>query len=160
MEELYKILLAEREHDSRRFWVIFGVMALLNGGLFAFVTAPSGVTAPLRPVAALLGLVLCTIWLLAERRMIGWLNDWEKRLIDIEPLYLAEKRRAHGTNQPPWPAGFQIFQERKRRNPVRFGLSTRTAACILPVLFFVAWGIRPFLVGKPRPLTRSRSGIW
>src|SRR3990172_2223458 len=38
MEELYKMLLSDRDHESKLFWTIFGVMNIVNGALFVFVT--------------------------------------------------------------------------------------------------------------------------
>jgi len=39
MEELYKMLLQERENDSKRYWTIFSTMNIINAGLLAVVAS-------------------------------------------------------------------------------------------------------------------------
>ena len=79
MKELYSLLLSAREQDSQRHWVIFGVMNVINSGLFVF--AASAITLePLKIVASLLGIGLCILWILAVRRMAKWVTWWESKL--------------------------------------------------------------------------------
>lgn len=138
MQELYKMLLSDRAHESKLFWIIFGVMNVVNGGLFVFVTENKD--HPLIWVASSLGIALCIVWGFAQRRIRGWVRWWEIKLEQVEPLYFEElnhilKRRGLTT----LPAGFTLF--RNRLCAVREGISTRLVGVLIPIIFALAWVI-------------------
>ena len=138
MQELYKMLLSDRDHESKLFWVIFGVMNIVNGGLFVFVKEKPN--HPLIWVASLLGIGLCVIWLLAQRRIRGWVRWWEIQLETIEPFYFEElNQRRSQVGLAPLPTNFTLF--RNRRCAVQEGISTRKVGVFLPLLFASAWVI-------------------
>lgn len=138
MEELYKMLLSDRDHESKLFWSIFGVMSVINGGLFAFITQ--------KPdhhfvrVAALLGIGLCIIWALGQRRIRGWVRWWETKLEDVELLYFEElNQRRRANSLQALPVHFTLF--RNRQCAVHEGISTRTVGIAIPLLFALAWAV-------------------
>jgi len=139
MEELYKLLLAERENDAKRLWTIFSVMNVINAGLFAVVTVKE-TSNFLQIIAAFLGIGLCIIWRFAVNRMVGWVRLWERRLRMIERLYLAKvNQNLLNQSSISIPANFRIFIGRQRQNPYRQGIPTRSAGQLLPLLFLVVW---------------------
>jgi len=137
MSELYKNLLDEREHESQRFWTIFSVMSVVNGGLLAVVTAKE--PGPLlRGLSALLGIALCVVWFQSLKRIRSWLVWWERKLQDLEPQFFAElNKEAEKNGTPPLPANFKLFKDRQPE--VTIGMSTRTAGWLIPLFFAVAW---------------------
>jgi len=137
MKDLYSFLLSGREQDSQRYWVIFGVMNVINGGLFGF--AASNITpAPLKIVSSLLGIGLCILWILGVLRMSGWVKWWEGKLELLESQYLStiESRAPEGAE---FVKQFQVF--RNRRGAVTAGCSTRSLGVWIPSLFIVAWAL-------------------
>lgn len=127
------MLLGEREHDSQRLWVIFGVMSVVNGGLFAFVAENSN--HELVKVAALLGIGLCILWFSGQLRITGWVRWWEGRLVEVERGYIQELRSRSVAASTTLPNDYQIFRD--RRPP--WGLSTRWLGFLLPLLFCGVW---------------------
>lgn len=135
MKDLYSFLLGAREQDSQRHWVIFGVMNVINGGLFGF--AASTITQePLKIVASLLGIGLCILWILAVRRMAEWVTWWEQKLEQLEPHYFSavECKAPEATE---FLKTFHIF--RNRKGSVTTGCSTRALGIWVPTIFIVAW---------------------
>lgn len=137
MKDLYSFLLRGREQDSQRYWVIFGVMNVINGGLFGFATSNTK-DAPLNFFTPLLGIGLCICWFLGVRRMSGWVKWWEKKLELIEPQYFSEIETKLPDNKK-FIEQFKIFQNRK--NAVTDGCSTQILGCAIPIIFFIAWAL-------------------
>jgi len=136
MEELYKLLLSDRDHESKLFWSVFGVMTVINGGLFAFIT--QNPDHPFVWITAFLGIGLCTIWTLGQRRLRGWVRWWEIKLEAIERLYFEELNQGLKANSlESLPADFTLF--RNRQCAVHEGISTRTVGVAIPLLFTGAW---------------------
>jgi hypothetical protein len=136
LEELYKMLLSDRDHESKLFWSVFGVMTIINGGLFAFIT--QNPEHPFIWITAFLGIGLCTIWALGQRRLKGWVRWWEKKLEAIERLYFEELNQGLRANSlETLPDGFTLF--RNRQCAVHEGISTRTVGIAIPLLFAAAW---------------------
>jgi hypothetical protein len=137
MKDLYKYLLDERDRESQRYWQIFSVMSFVNGGLLVVVTAQKAGPV-LSALAAILGIALCIVWLQSLRRLRGWLEWWEGKLQDLEPRYLEGlKTEAEKNKTPGLPDGFKLFVGRK--GAVTLGISTRTAAWLVPLFFGLAW---------------------
>ena len=133
MEELYKMLLAERENDSKRFWTIFNLMNIINAGLLAVITTEKIQNIYFQDLAALFGICLCIIWFLAEWRMVGWIELWEEKLKKIEST-------KGFNNFGSFIENFTIFRERKNPYRVPFGfLPTRWVGWLLPALFGFTW---------------------
>jgi len=138
VQELYKILLAGRQDDAQRFWVIFAVLNVINGGLFAAVVSQSSMGG-VRIVAAIFGIVLCFVWASTQSRMTGWIEWWEEKLKEIEPGYIAELRTAATTPEATRVlSGIQIFINRKPRTS-RWAISTRRIGWFVPLIFGAAW---------------------
>ena len=136
MEELYRMLLSDRDHESKLFWSVFGVMTIINGGLFAFVI--QNPDHPFIRIAALLGIGLCSIWALGQRRIRGWVRWWEIKLEAIELLYFEEvNQRRKANSLQSLPSDFTLF--RNRQCAVHEGISTRTVGVAIPILFAMAW---------------------
>jgi hypothetical protein len=132
MEELYKILLVERENDSKRYWTIFNLMNIINAGLLAVITTQKDQNT-YRDFAACFGILLCLFWFLAEVRMAGWIKLWEEKLKKIESTEAFNNFGSFVDN-------FTVFKERK--NPYRFHfgfLKTRWVGWLLPALFGFTW---------------------
>ena len=130
MQEIYKILLAERENDSKRYWTIFNLMNIINAGLLAAVATETIQNRYFQDLAALFGICLCIIWFLGEWRMVGWIKWWERKLEEVESTR-AFKRFSYG---------FNIFRQRKNLYRYHVGfLRTRYIGAILPALFAVTW---------------------
>ena len=135
MEEIYKILLGERENDSKRYWTIFNLMNIINAGLLAVITTERNQIICYRDLAACFGIFLCLVWFLAEVRMIGWIKLWENKLEEVEKQYLKEIKPE-----------FKLFRDRK--NPKRWAfLPTRWTGPVLSILFGLVWLFIRF-VGK------------
>lgn len=135
MKDLYSFLLGAREQDSQRHWVIFGVMNVINGGLFGF--AASTITPdPLKIIASLLGIGLCILWILAALRMGEWVRWWEGKLERLESHYFStiEYKPSEGAE---FLKDFQVFRDRK--GAVTAGCSTRALGVWIPSIFIVAW---------------------
>jgi hypothetical protein len=127
MEELYKILLTERENDSKRYWTIFNLMNIINAGLLAVITTEKNQIVYYRDVAAWFGIFLCIVWFLAEVRMTGWIKLWENKLEQVEEQYLKDIKP-------------QVKVFRDRKNPKRWAfLPTRWIGPVLSVLFALVW---------------------
>lgn len=129
MEKIYLILINERDRDAQRFWVIFGVMNIINVALFASISKNLSQTHIIAPICVV-GIVLCIIWALAELRMSAWIFWWEEKLRKLEPYYFKSITKL----QPP---NFKIFVERK--TAVKKGISTRVTGCLLPIIFLILW---------------------
>ena len=135
MKDLYSFLLGAREQDSQRHWVIFGVMNVINGGLFGF--AASAITQePLKIVASLLGIGLCVLWILAVRRMAEWVTWWESKLEQLEAHYFSAIE-CKSPDETEFLKKFHVFRDRK--DSVTTGCSTRALGIWIPTIFIVAW---------------------
>ena len=135
MKDLYSFLLGAREQDSQRYWAIFGVMNVINGGLFGF--AASTITPdPLKIVASLLGIGLCILWIFAVLRMSAWVRWWEERLEQLESHYFLTIE-AKPQEDTEFIEGFRVF--RNRKGAVTAGCSTRAVGMWIPSIFIVAW---------------------
>lgn len=170
--KFYKMLLDERDRDAQRFWIIFSLLSIVNGGLLGFVINSRDVSLGLKLIASLLGIVLCIVWGLVQKRMSFWIRLWEKKLEEIEPLYFKELNEKSGckTNgeEAKFPIDFKLFCNRRdsvylqkkdhwtywleteedRKYIYEFlrekGISTRRAGFLLPFIFGVAWIILAF----------------
>lgn len=137
MKDLYSFLLSAREQDSQRHWVIFGVMNVINGGLFGF--AASTITPePLKIISSLLGICLCILWIFAVLRMAEWVRWWEQKLERLETHYFSaiECKSPQATE---FIKEFQVFRDRK--GAVTTGCSTRALGVWIPTFFIVAWSL-------------------
>lgn len=135
VKDLYLLLLSGREQDSQRYWVIFSVMNVINGGLFGF--AVSTITPePLKIIASLVGIGLCVLWILGVLRMAAWVRWWEQKLESFESPYFSEI----GSNSPEttkFLKDFEVF--RKRKNVVTTGCSTRSLGVWIASIFMAGW---------------------
>jgi hypothetical protein len=174
IENFYKMLLDERDRDAQRFWIIFSLLSIVNGGLLGFILNSKNPSSGFKLVASLLGIALCVIWGLVQRRMGFWIRWWEKKLEEVEPLYFKELHeksgyRKNGKEEAKFPNDFKLFCNRHdsvylekkehftywldtaedRDRIYRFlrekGISTRLAGILLPFFFGVAWIILPLL---------------
>jgi len=138
MEELYKMLLSDRDHESKLFWSLFGIMAVINGGLFAFIT--QNPEHSFVWITALLGIGLCIIWALGQRRLRGWVRWWEIKLEAIERPYFEELNQGlRASSLETLPSDFTLF--RNRQCAVHEGISTRAVGVAIPILFAIAWAV-------------------
>ena len=137
MEELYKLLLVERENDSKRYWTIFNLMNIINAGLLALILTKGKPNEYFQDLAACFGIILCVVWFLAELRMIGWIRLWEKKIKDIERCYLKEINLI-SESKNLYDLGFRIFRHRKISFPWRV-LPTRSIGPVLSILFLLVW---------------------
>jgi len=137
MEELYKILLTERENDSKRYWAIFNLMNIINAGLLAVIATEKSQNLYYRDLAACFGMILCVVWLLAELRMVGWIRSWERKIRYIETWYLKEIIPT-SESKSLYDLRFRIFKDRK--SDFLWGIiPTRSVGPIVSVLFGVVW---------------------
>lgn len=135
MKDLYSSLLSGREQDSQRFWVIFGVMNVINGSLFGFVV--SNLTPePLKIVAAIIGIGLCVLWILGMLRMGSWVRWWEKKLEEFEAHYFSEVETT-SPKSGEFLKEFYVF--RNRAGAVKSGCSTRSLGVWIASIFIVGW---------------------
>lgn len=164
-EKFYKMLLDERDRDAQRFWIIFSLLSIVNGGLLGFVINSRDLSLGLKLIASLLGIVLCIIWYLVQVRMRFWIRWWEEKLEEVEPLYFKELNLKSGCK---FPIDFKLFRsrgdsvyiekkdhwtywletEKDRKYICKFlhekGISTRDAGSLLPFFFGMAWIILAF----------------
>ena len=153
MEELYKILLAERENDSKRYWIIFSLMNIINAGLLAVIATEKNQNLYYRDLAACLGMILCVVWFLAELRMVGWIRSWERKIRYIETWYLKEIIPT-SESKSLYDLRFRIFRDRKIVFP--WGIPTRFIGPIVSILFWFIWlSIRFPWVPKSIPILKS-----
>ena len=161
MEKIYEILVGERERDARRYWTIFGVLSVINSGLFGLVAA----TGPAREfvqAACLLGTAVCLLWIGGALRMAAWIRWWENRLERLEPEYFASLRQgeadAAAGRLPSW---FKVFEGRRLELGFN-GFSTRWIGWMLPALFLLIWIALFWLemrtVDLPPPIIEPVSG--
>ncbi len=136
MEELYKILLEERDKDSKRYWTIFSLMNIINAGLLAAIASRENPDIFLKVLASNFGMILCAIWLFAELRMLSWISLWERKIRDMERCYLKEIHPTSGS-EDLYELGFRIFRQRK--NPWWAFLPTRWIGPLISVFFGVVW---------------------
>jgi len=135
VKDLYLLLLSGREQDSQRYWVIFSVMNVINGGLFGF-TVSTITPEPLKIIASLVGIGLCVLWILGVLRMAAWVRWWEQKLESFESHYFSEI----GSNSPEatkFLNDFEVF--RKRKNVVTTGCSTRSLGVWIASIFMAGW---------------------
>ncbi len=145
VKDLYSYLLQGREHDSKRFWDIFVVMNVINGGLFGL--AASNLTCEgLKVLAAFLGICLCVLWAGVEIRMGEWVKWWETSLRDFEPHYFKELQNGH-KERDEFLAKLAVF--RNREGKVVKGFSTRAVGLLVPVVFLVVWSVLLFYSAFP-----------
>lgn len=133
MFDLYKALLNERENDSKRLWVLFGLMNVINGILLAFISSNDISHFIPKSVIAFLGIVITIFWFGVSIRMCEWIKWWESKLSDLEEsaFKIAEQKNE------PIPSGFKLFQGRSKA--VNKGLSTKWISYSLPSIFLGAW---------------------
>lgn len=136
MLELYKTLMAAREDDSKRLWVLFGLMNVINGGLLAFVTTNKLQPGISRVLVICLGMIMSFIWFSVSRRIAEFIKWWESKLIEIEP-YVFQTLTNQNQQDTGLPPDFCIFV--KRELPRKIGLSTKYASQFIPLLFLFAW---------------------
>lgn len=133
--EIYKLLLAERENDGKRLWVLFGLMNLINGGLLAIVSTKEIHIPIVKPGIFLLGFIISLVWLGVQTRMVAWLSWWEGKLIEIEEQ--AFKNNACESLK------INVFRDRKLDGD-EDGISTRVAAQFVPIVFTFLWAFLLF----------------
>ena len=137
MEELYKILLAERENDSKRYWIIFSLMTIINAGLLAVTATEKNQNLYYRDLAACFGMILCVVWFLVELRMVGWIRSWEKKIRYVETWYLKEIIPT-SESKSLYDLRFRIFRHRKIA--FLWGIiPTRSIGPIMSILFWFFW---------------------
>lgn len=135
MKDLYLLLLSGREQDSQRYWVIFSVMNVINGGLFGF--AGSTITPePVKIIASLVGIGLCILWILGVRRMDAWVKWWENKLERLELHYFSEIG-SNSNEVTQFLKDFEVF--RKRKNVITKGCSTKTLGVWIASIFMAGW---------------------
>lgn len=142
MIEYFKIAYDCRNADSTRFWTMFGLMTTVNGVLLTFVVtrqiAAESDTLLLWLFAGIIGVLVCSLWLRMQTRYRWWCNNWDKKLIHLEPLVKeeinADRRKAE---LQVIPDSFQLFEKEGETKPQ--GLSTREGPCYMAGVFLVAW---------------------
>jgi hypothetical protein len=119
------------ESDNERFWRLFNLMTLVNGGLLAF--AASSQNRMLVRVASVAGFALCIVWLQLQRRYGWWCTWWDEKLADVECQYL-------GSFKPrPSVAPFSDHWASAQKKSGKSGWSSRKTTFIVPMFFAVAW---------------------
>lgn len=147
MEEFYKLLLAERENDSKRYWTIFNLMNIINAGLLAVIITRGTPNNHFQDLAAWFriipwfGMILCGVWFFAEVRMIGWIQLWEAKLKKVEEYYSKDAKPISDSNNFASCVGeFKVFRNRDEEKPFWWAfLPTRYIGPALSILFFAIW---------------------
>ena|SRR6266850_4977052 len=125
------------QSDDERFWKLFNLMTLVNGGLLALVSSSHVVG--LQRGASSVGLLLCMVWWGMQSRYGWWCSWWDEILAKAESQYLD----SFGLDPPvrPFNAHWQTEKTKKR------GFSTRKSTAIVPVGFAFGW-IAVFLFAR------------
>ena len=147
MQHPYEIAFEGSKDDSARFWTIFYLMSLINGGLFGIVVT-SNAEAAYKLLVAALGIAICVIWFLIQRRMHYWCDWWDSKLEELEEDFMGKSQL---------PAAL-LFRKRKEKTaPHRKGISTRIGGCLMPTIFGVGWVVLAASLTPPllRQLCRS-----
>lgn len=136
----YEIAFDGSKDDSARFWTIFYLMSLVNGGLFGIVVTSGTTLTSYKILVAILGLAICVIWVLIQRRMHYWCDWWDKKLVELEPEYMLKAKMPNGL----------LYRKRKNYGgkPPR-GISTRTGGSLMPIVFGVGWLLLLVLLAWP-----------
>ena len=129
-KHLYEIAIDSLRDDSARFWVVYNVMSVVNGGLFAFMNS-TGSPHAIRLITCGLGIVLCAVWYGIQSRLRWYLDYWDKKAAEFEPEY----QKQVGDDKP----ALRLFQGLKGGDHKKTGMSTRLAGRIMPLVFGLAW---------------------
>jgi hypothetical protein len=144
MKTLYEVCIKQMNEDNSRFWTIFHVFTLMNGGLLAF-SASSSTNWEIKLCIAIVAGVICVFWWRIQERMGFWSRKWEDKADSIEKLYVADVNEERQRQYlRPLPGSAKVMAGRKpkeREDGVKRwpGMSTRKAGRYLPRLFFLAW---------------------
>ncbi len=144
MKTLFEICVTQMNEDNRRFWTVFHVFTLLNGGLLAFFASSSTDPKVKLGIATVAGLI-CVLWRQIQARMGYWSRRWEDEVERLEKLYVDDiNAQRKQDNLSPLPNTATVFLCRKPKKRGRGekrwpGMSTRRAGTYLPLLFLLAW---------------------
>ena len=144
MKTLFEVCIKQMNEDSSRFWTIFHVFTLMNGGLLAFAASSSTKPEVKLCIAIVAGLI-CVLWRQIQARMGFWCQQWDEEADRIEGLYVAEvNAERQRNNLPSLPNTAKVFLGRKpklrSKSEKRWpGMSTRNAGTCLPLLFLLGW---------------------
>lgn len=134
IKEIMRMAFDHYIDDIRRFWNVFYVMSILNGGLIAIVISINQET-PLRIGAGLLGLLVCIIWCGAQKRLRFWCKNWEEKLEELEKTFLSNIKQSRKQS-------IKVFVGRKDKTSKKNSLPGISGYCVgilLPVIFACAW---------------------
>jgi len=186
MKDYYRVAFDAFQKDAERYWTVFNLMSIINGGLFIFVLNAKA-TLIIGGVAGF-GLALCIIWALVQRRYQYWVNQRQDVLKKLEELYIKEIKLTdaeslkqeiapiYGKNPLEqnsntvfkcWKAGFWNWKNLKQisRCLRDHGISTRNAGWIVPCLFLLAWfavlvtASRLEALSRPQPMQQPDAGV-
>lgn len=134
----YNIAIDAWHAESERYWKAFATVLTLNIGLFAILSLRTS-TPELSIAVAVLGIAMCVFWSRLQRGYAGWVDTWEKLVIQYEERL------------PP------LFRDRKNGASVP---STKQTAKYFPWLVGGCWILVILfalnqLAGSPTPTSRS-----
>ncbi|MFN0135682.1 MAG: hypothetical protein ACKVS9_06130 [Phycisphaerae bacterium] len=82
----YNIAIEAWHAESERYWKAFATVLTLNVGLFAILGLRNS-SPQLNIAVAVLGIAMCVFWSRLQRGYAGWVDDWEKRVIQYEERF-------------------------------------------------------------------------
>ncbi|MBU1206761.1 MAG: hypothetical protein KKH04_07530 [Proteobacteria bacterium] len=144
MKTLFEVCVKQMNEDNSRFWTVFHVFTLMNGGLLA-LSASSSTNPEVKLGIAIVAGLICVLWRQIQARMGFWSRRWEEDAERIEELYVADvNEERQRNNLPPLPNTAKVFLGRKPKTRGKGekrwpGMSTRNAGTYLPLLFLLAW---------------------
>ena len=94
LRELYRLQVDTHEHDSARYWTIFNLMSVINGGLIAIVVS----TDPGLLVKYFLsgfGVLNCVVWFMVQRRFAYFVKCYKLRRFVAGKYYFPAVLEGH-----------------------------------------------------------------
>ena len=137
MEFLFGKAYEAYQSDNERFWKLFNLMTLVNGGLLAIVCYCDKEFIWL--AASVFGAFLCLVWSGMQFRYGWWCRWWDDKLKEIEGKYTSsahitvEVFQAHSNEKVP------LLFCRSNGRLIVTGFSTRKTTGVLPIGLAMMW---------------------
>ncbi len=130
MHQYLTDLVASRQADNPRSWLVFGLMSAINGALLAslsFANTSNGANLPYphwRLIVPVFALTLCIIWHAMQRRLVSW-SRWDQNALagkDKDKVVVSELLNLRKDAKHP-------------------GLSTKNCIWVIPFMFAAVWEV-------------------